>query len=436
MGDFLQNGVITTLHQLGRPDPRGLAREIGTFAAQRPVALVLPSLYSELAGEALPRILDGLAKITYLKEVVVTLGVAGPRDYRDAVRYFSRLPYKVRVIWNDGPRITALKEEMRAASLFPGEPGKGLAAWLAYGYLLGDSDVYAIALHDCDILTYRPVLLHRLVYPIVNPNLDYEFCKGYYARVTDRLHGRVTRILVTPLLRALSRMLGDSPFLAYLDSFRYPLAGEFCMHADVARINRIPANWGLEIGTLAEVFRNYSARRVCQVDLAIDYDHKHQETGIEAPRFTGLVRMAHEIAATLFQALASDGIELRPSFFRSLRATYLRCAQDAIRQYGDLSAINGLVYDRHNEDMLAEAFGQVIDQAGDEFGRNPLGAPQIPNWNRANSAIPDIHARLRAAVDADNEDAVRAPRRAGHPSSHPAGNGVTRPARSRRALRG
>jgi glucosyl-3-phosphoglycerate synthase len=411
VSDFFQNGMITTLQQVGRPDPRRLAHEIAGFAAQRSVALVLPSLYSELAGEALSHILDTLNEVGYLREIVVSLGVAGPSEFRDAVRYFSRLPQRVRVIWNDGPRIVELKREMTEASLFLGEPGKGLAAWLAYGYLLGDSGVYAIALHDCDILTYAPVLLHRLVYPIVNPNLDYEFCKGYYARVTDRLHGRVTRIFVTPLIRALERMIGALPFLAYLDSFRYPLAGEFCMHADVARINRIPANWGLEIGTLAEVFRNYSTRRVCQVDLAIDYDHKHQDEGLGTPQPSGLVRMAEEIAATLFHALASDGIEFPASFFRSLRVTYLRCAQDAIRQYGDLSAINGLTYDRHTEDTLAEAFGRVLEQAGSDFIARPMGAPQIPNWNRASSAIPEIHARLRAAVDADNADAARSPSR-------------------------
>ena len=34
--------------------------------------------------------------------------------------------------------------------------------------------------------------------------------------------------------------------------------------ADLARINRIPSDWGLEIGTLVEVYRNCSQKRVCQ----------------------------------------------------------------------------------------------------------------------------------------------------------------------------
>lgn len=402
MGDFFQNGVITTLHALGRQDPGRLERELQAFTRERPLALVLPSLYSELQGTALPRILDRLQGVGYLREIVVSLGGADPAQFREAVRFFGRLPQRVRVIWNDGPRIGELKTLMRENKLFLGEPGKGLAAWMAYGYVLGDDTVRAIALHDCDILTFEPVLLHRLVYPIVNPNLDYEFCKGYYARFTDQLHGRVTRIFVTPLVRALEKILGYSPFLVYLDSFRYPLAGEFCMNADVARINRIPSNWGLEVGTLAEVFRNYATRRVCQVDLAVEYDHKHQDPGIDSPKPAGLMRMAREIASTVFQGLASEGVPMPQSFFHALRAAYLRTAQDAIRQYSDLSAINGLAYDRHTEDTLAESFTRALEGAAQDFLQNPLGAPLIPNWNRVSSAIPDIYRRLREAVEADN----------------------------------
>jgi glucosyl-3-phosphoglycerate synthase len=402
MADFFQNGVITTLHRLGVDITEQLETELQEYTKERPLALVLPCLYSELAGEALPRILEQLKEIRYIREVVVTLGEADAEQFRGSLDYFSRLPQRVRVIWNDGSRIGELKSFVREQKLYLGEPGKGLAAWLAYGYVLGDESIWAIALHDCDILTYGKILLHRLVYPVVNPTLDYQFCKGYYARVTDRLHGRVTRIFVTPLVRALQKMLGFTPFLVYLDSFRYPLAGEFCMQADVARINRIPSNWGLEVGTLAEVFRNYAVRRICQVDLTIDYEHKHQETGIEAGQPAGLIRMTREIASTLFQVLASEGAQLPPSFFQSLRATYLRCAQDAIRQYSDLSAINGLVCDRHTEDTLAEAFGRTLVRAGEDFVENPLGAPSIPNWNRVSSAIPDVFRRLREAVELDN----------------------------------
>lgn len=401
MGDFFQNGVITTFQDLGPRDYDRIEAELASFAHTRALALVLPCLYSELQGPALPRIVDELARVRYVDRIVVSLGSAGEAEFRDAVAFFSRLPQTVRVLWNDGPRVQRLKGMMREYNLFLGEPGKGLAAWMAYGYVLSDPDLRVIALHDCDIVTYDRMLLHRLVYPIVNPLLDYEFCKGYYARVSGRLYGRATRIFVTPLIRALQRIVGHTPYLTYLDSFRYPLAGEFCMNADVARINRIPSDWGLEVGTLSEVFRNYSTRRVCQVDLGIDYEHKHQDVGLGDPG-KGLMRMAREIARAVFHALAADGTKLSTSFFRTLRAAYLRCAQNAIRQFADLSTLEGLAYDRHAEDVLAEEFVRMLETAGEEFIANPFGSPQIPTWNRVSSAMPDVFDRIRAEVDADN----------------------------------
>jgi len=106
--------------------------------------------------------------------------------------------------------------------------------------------------------------------------LAYEFSKGYYARVSDRMYGRVARLLVTPLVRSLIRILGHHPLLTYLDNFRYPLSGEFAMSIDLANAIRVPGDWGLEIGILAEVYRNTTTKRICQIDLVDRYDHKHQ----------------------------------------------------------------------------------------------------------------------------------------------------------------
>ena len=134
-------------------------------------------------------------------------------------------------------------------------------------------------------------MLARLFYPVANPQFNYQFCKGFYARVAEgKMNGRVSRLLVSPLIRSMKRVFGAHPFLDYLDSFRYPLAGEFSMHIDVLRDLRIPADWGLEIGVLTEVYRNHSTNRVCQVEVADNYDHKHQELSLEDSN-KGLSRM-------------------------------------------------------------------------------------------------------------------------------------------------
>ena len=218
------------------------------------------------------------------------------------------------------------------------------------------------------------------------------------------MHGRVTRLFIFPLVRALQKMVSN-PFIDFLDSFRYPLAGEFSMTVDVARINRIPWDWGLEVGMLAEVYRNYSTKRVCQVDIAENYEHKHQSLSSEDPS-TGLMKMSIDIAKSIFRTVASEGIVFSDGFFKSLMASYLKLAEDSIVKYESDAAINGLVFDRHEEGMTVDAFTRSIMEAARTIMENPLGAPLIPNWNRVISATPGILERLKAVVDEDRKSAV------------------------------
>lgn len=401
MGDFHQTETISTLHRLNRKNVDQLEEELNEFCQTRPIALVLPCLYSELKRKALKDILSKLKNVTYLNEIVITLGRANLNEFKHAQDYFSVLPQNYKLIWDDGERMTSLFNLLKENGLDVGDPGKGRAAWIAYGYVLAQDSSEVIALHDCDVLTYSRELLARLCYPLANPNMDYEFCKGYYPRVTDRMYGRVTRLFISPILRALKKMFGHLPFLVYLDSFRYPLAGEFSMKTDLARINRIPSDWGLEVGSLAEVFRNVSLKRICQVDLADTYDHKHQEVSAEDPS-GGLLKMCADISKSLFRTLSSEGVVFSESRFNSLLVTYLRIAQDTIKMYDDDAAINGLFFDRHAEGLAVETFAKGIRIASQQFFEDPLGSPLIPNWSRVTSAIPDFLDQLNDAVAKDN----------------------------------
>lgn len=401
MSDFFQNGIITTLHRLGRPGLERLESELLEYSRLRSTALVLPALYSEFEGPAMPRIVAELAKVRYLKEVVLVLDKAMDREFQRVRRILEPLPAEVKVIHNDGRRVGGIYRLLAENDLNVGHRGKGRSAWLGYGYVLGRNRSQVIALHDCDIVTYSREMLARLCYPVVSPNLDFVFCKGYYSRVTDRMHGRVTRLLVTPLLRSLDALLGRHGFLDFLDSFRYPLSGEFCMVSDMARVNRIPWDWGLEVGSLAEVYRNYSARRVCQVDLSDNYEHKHQSLSAHNPE-RGLLKMTVDICKSLFRTLASEGAVFSPSFFKSLAVTYLRNAEDTMVKYEADATLNGLSFDRHVEAKAVEAFARGIAMAAEAFLENPMGTPLIPNWNRVLAAIPDISERLVQAVDEDN----------------------------------
>ena len=402
MSDFYQTGVVATFHRLGRINLEKIEAELTWYAQQRPIALVLPSLYSEIEGEALRGIVRELKEVKYIREIVVALGPATEEEFKYAKEFFSVLPQKTRIIWNSGPRITDMYTTVESSELPTGEPGKGKSAWMAYGYVLSQQEFHAIALHDCDILTYSRDMVARLCYPIVNQNLDYNFCKGFYSRVSDRLHGRLTRLLVTPLIRSLQKIIGYHPFLAFFDSFRYPLAGEFCMDVDIARFNRIPGDWGLEVGVLAEVYRNSSLRRVCQVDIAENYQHKHQALSPE-DETKGLHKMCVDICKSLFRTLASEGIVFSSGLFRTLIATYVRTAQDMLKRYEDDAAINSLFFDRHEESLAVETFTKGIKKASDIIMEDPLGVPLISSWDRVTSAIPDILVRIREAVEEDNK---------------------------------
>ena len=404
MGDFYQNGIITTLHNLADRPLEELERELQEFSSRRPMALILPSLYSELEGEALPNIVDELVKVPYLSEIVIGLDRADEGQYRQALAFFERLPQHHRVLWNDGPRLQALDAELQKQDLAPKELGKGRNVWYCMGYTLATNRSESVALHDCDILTYDRSLLARLIYPVANPRFNYEFCKGYYARVADgKINGRVSRLLVTPLLRALKKTLGEMEYLEYMDSFRYPLAGEFSFRRDVLNDILIPSDWGLEIGVLSEMYRNYANNRLCQADIADVYDHKHQKLSPDDDS-SGLSKMSVDISKALFRKLATRGVTFNTETFRSLKATYYRIALDFVETYHNDAVMNGLSLDIHSEEKAVELFAENIMKAGEAFLDRPMERPFIPSWSRVISAVPDVLERLCEAVEADHAE--------------------------------
>ena len=402
MGDFYQNGIVTNFHNLRQRNTEELEKDLLKFSKRRPISVLIPCLYSELERPALQRIVDELSQVPYVKEIVIGLDRADAEQFANAQRYFAKLPQRFRILWQDGPRLRELDNRLQQLGLSPAEPGKGRNVWFCYGYILASARSEVVVLHDADIITYSRDMLARLAYPIANPDFSYAFCKGYYARVADhRLNGRVSRLLVTPLLRALKKIFGTHEYLEYLDSFRYPLAGEFSMRVDVFHDLRIPSDWGLEIGVLSEVKRSYSTRRLCQVDIADAYDHKHQPLSEEDPQ-AGLSKMSRDIAKALFRKLATTGIEFNQETFRTLKATYYRIALDFIETYYDDALMNGLNVDRHEEEKAVELFARNILDAGQQFLENPMEQPFIPSWRRITSAIPDMLELLYEAVEADN----------------------------------
>ncbi|HZU27499.1 MAG TPA: hypothetical protein VFA04_18365 [Bryobacteraceae bacterium] len=398
MADFYQTGLVTTLHRLNTDGLMRLESDLEDFRPDLPIGLVLPALYSEFERPAMRAIVRELAQVRFLHRIVVAVGRASLAQFEHAQAFFRDAGLPATLLWMDGRPMQRLLRVLEENGLPTGADGKGRSCWMGYGYLLARGDCEVIALHDCDIVNYSRDLLARLCYPVANPNLGFEFCKGFYARFTTVMHGRVTRLFVTPLLRALDSICPGVPVLRFLDSFRYALAGEFAMRTNLARMNRIPADWGLEMGVLAEVYRNTSASRICQVDLADNYEHKHQDLSPGDPD-KGLRRMSREVARSLFRTVASEGVTLSQDAFRTLCVRYIRMAEDTIHRYYADAMLNGLRFDRHAEELAVATFANSLFEAVQEFLADPLGLPPIPNWNRVISAIPDFFEQLTAAVE-------------------------------------
>lgn len=401
MSDFFQNGSITTLARLGERSVDSLEDDLRAFAPDCRIALVLPALYSEFEGVAMPRILDRLEGADYLSRIILSLDQASEEQFQAVRRKMRGLPVPTDVIWNDGPRVRGMLEELDESGLRAYPQGKGRGVWLALGLALAGDDADVVAFHDCDIVNYRREMVARLIYPLAHPELSFDFVKGYYARASQKLYGRVTRLFFTPFVRAVMSVTEDTALLRFLNSFRYALAGEFALSTRLARRLRVAPTWGLEVSVLAEVYRNSRAESVCQVELAECYEHKHQRLSRQDAS-GGLNRMVGEIAGSLFIKLAQEGIVLDDATMRALPALYLRRAQHALDQFQAVASINGLPYDRHAEATAIETFCLSLSKAQRAFREQSYDQPTLASWLRVPAALPGFGSRLAAAIAADN----------------------------------
>ena len=409
MGSFYQNGIVANLHDFSygtssEANYKKLENDLMKFSKNNPMELILPCLFSEISGKALPKIINEINKTKFLNHIVIGLDRANKNQYKEASNFFENLKIPYSILWNDGSRLMELDKELKEKGLSPKEFGKGRNVWFCIGMTLARGKAESIALHDCDILTYEKSLLAKLFYPVANPVFNFQFCKGYYPRVAGgKMNGRVSRLLVFPLLLAMEKTIGRSEYLDFMKSFRYPLAGEFSFRRNLLPRLRIPSDWGLEIGVLSEMQRNHASNRICQVDLAQKYDHKHQDLS-ENDDNSGLSRMSIDITKALIRKLATQGNIFTLETFRSIKATYYRAALDMIDIYRSDAQMNDLNFDSHIEEKTVELFALNIMKAGESFFENPMETPFIPTWNRVLSAIPDFLDRLELSVELDNAE--------------------------------
>jgi glucosyl-3-phosphoglycerate synthase len=359
--------------------------------AKFPSGLIIPIFGSDIQNPNLPKIISEINQCEFLNKVFIALSVQDPKEYEEALKLSRKFKPQCEVIWCNKPEVLTVLEELKRKGLDVTKLwGKGKDVWLAMG--IASLDLFAFVVHDADIVTYTKMLPTKMLYPLIEPKLDFYFTKGYYARIgqdTKKFYGRIHRLFINPLLEVLQEKLGYSRFLTYLQSFSYPLAGEIAVYSDIATHLRVPSDWGLELGLLAEVYRNASYGRICQIDLGI-YDHRHKTVDDNE-----LLKTAEDSFVTLLRTLAeTENFEVTEPFLTSLQVAYRRLAQDKIRQYHADATCNRLLFDRHEEETSVDSLCSVILSGGRKYVENPIRA-QLPDWLRTMAAMPNIREKLR-----------------------------------------
>jgi len=419
MSEFQQEGLITTIHGFydlfdAEEYTRKLEDRLMEFSKHVQIGLLLPSLLQEIhVPKVLDHIIDEINQVDYLDSIVVALGGAAKRgQFEEARKFFYRLRKHgrdVKIIWVEGPKIQKILKRIESQNIDIGKPGKGQSVWLGMGYFFAKELCDVVALHDCDIVTYDRLLLGRLLEPAANPNNDFEFCKGYYARISPtekQMKGRATRLFVTPFVEALARIMHRyshhelEEFFRYHRAFRYPLAGEFSFLTRLGKALNVAYDWGLEVSTLSEVHERLMPKKIAQIDLCRNYEHKHQQLS-ETDANKGLHRMIGDITKFYLNFIRSHGMPINDAFIDMIQRTYYSTALGFVKSYSDDAEANGLIYDRHQEEQTVSYFSEFIGAAWEQ-ARGQRGGTQIPSWNRVIYSVPDIYKALIEAVEEDN----------------------------------
>ncbi|WP_115862814.1 glycosyltransferase family protein [Halorussus litoreus] len=356
---------IATLHDLA-----GHVPDAPTDRA----AVVVPMTEREYAGLAAERVLSALETLAPGEVVVPLRAPAGKvGDFRE---WLSGFDLPLSVVWCNGPGVSDLLD----GHGLNGDAGKGRDVWLALGVAAARREY--VVVHDADAETYESADVARLLSPLAG---DYEFTKGYYARVENgRLYGRLCRLFYAPLVRALADAHPDAAVLDYLAAFRYALAGEFGLTADLARSLRVERNWGLEVGTLGEAFGHAGFEKTAQVDLG-RYEHDHR--AVSGP--TGLSDMSRHVGRALLRAVESHGVA--PDY-DSLPGRYREAADAFVEQYAADAAFNGLDYDRGDERAQVDTYAEAIRPPGEDR--------RLPAWRDADLSPDEVLAASREDVAA------------------------------------
>lgn len=260
--------------------------------------------------------------------------------------HLDRLSFPTTVLWCNAPAMDGVVP----VDARPAEVGKGFDVWLGIGVAAEAGS--RIVVHDGDNTAYSPAHVPRLAWPLAH---GFDFAKGYYARVeNDRLYGRVTRLLAVPLIETIRRETGHD-LAEYLAAFRYPLAGEYALSAEVATSLPLLPGFGLEMSLLSTAFHHVGFTGTAQVDLGW---HRHEHRPVSGPG--GLETMGAAVIAAVRDAF--ERVDAVPAE-EHLRERYEAVAREHVAQFAGDAAFNDLAFDREGELSQIDRYGAQIPNA-------------------------------------------------------------------------
>lgn len=334
MPDFLQTGSILTLPLLNG-ESKCLDADLAAWSRERPLALLLPCHARDLDSPALTHIIATVATIPWISFVMTGLDGADDAQHGAAIEKFRAIGHDHILVRHD----TA-------------SPGKGRNIRDTVRVLMERPETFAVAIHDCDIRTYSRDFLARLCWPVLHPDAGIRACKGYYARTAGQLHGRVFRLMFQPLLRAWGELFPNQEWPAFLRSLRYPLSGELCITRDLLGRQSFDPGWGFEVKMLHSLYQT-APRDICQAELCVAYDHKHQDPA-------DLAVMAGEVARAFWETLRNEGAPDPALQGPAFMDAYQKFAGRALDESALMAQMHGLPYERLCEAPLASLFAAAV----------------------------------------------------------------------------
>jgi len=326
MSDFFQSKSVITLQSICENSQI----EAEVRESEKKIVVVIPCSMRHYSLRTIHNLLNQLKTISFIHEIIIVLnGTNTELEY-----------YNNDLVCSTEPPFTLIKVLIVSGS------GKGHALKIGFDYVYThyQNDAILVTL-DADLKSFNVDYLLKLVYPIAV--FGGHFNKGYYVRFSNnKLDGRLTRLLVFPLLYAIKEQHPTSEFVQWLLAFRYPLSGDVAMSSQLLPQLSLSEHWAYDLSLLASVYRSQQALEIYQTELLDNYEHLHRSTEKNAE--LGLMEVAKDISDYL--------TTLHPLNRTRLMADYRRISMQYCYKYQKLALFNGFTYSLETEQSLIARF--------------------------------------------------------------------------------